>query len=472
MNGNNILQWIQKVLNEMVAESGRKDISEAKVLMSDQMSNEILKWSSIYNDHSPWLDKKEDIFSIGLGADISSEMAILTTLELETRLEGSEFADALNETYQELIGDIRTYTEYGCAKGGCAFRPSFTGEKFTIDFIQGEHFYPTSFDTSGRITGAVFVEQIKRNDTIYTRFEWQDKTSHGYMIINKAYASSEEGILGDEIPLSYVFEWENVPDAVILPGVDVPLFGYFKIPTANKIDNSSPLGPSVFASAVDLIKQADEHWARINREYKLTEPAISVADAMLKTVDDKSVIPKGYERLYRAMPTYSGINEKPFYEEWMPNIRHEALFSGLNRILQRIEFSCGLAYGTLSDMQLVTKTAEEIRSSKQRSYATVKDIQNSLENALTDVIYALVALSSVHDIGISVGEVTPIFEWGDSIIIDKQTEIQDMRADVAAGLIRPELYIMKKYGVTEEEALEMLPKIDESIPDPSSEGEE
>ena len=54
-----------------------------------------------------------------------------------------------------------------------------------------------------------------------------------------------------------------------------------------------------------------------------------------------------------------------------------AFSNGYNRIVQKIEFNCGLAYGTLSDPQVVDKTAEEIISSKQRSYATVKAIQNS-----------------------------------------------------------------------------------------------
>lgn len=39
----------------------------------------------------------------------------------------------------------------------------------------------------------------------------------------------------------------------------------------------------------------------------------------------------------------------------------------------------------------------------------------------------------------------------------KQKELADMRNDVSAGLIRGELYIAKKYGVTEEEAKTMMP---------------
>ena len=44
-----------------------------------------------------------------------------------------------------------------------------------------------------------------------------------------------------------------------------------------------------------------------------------------------------------------------------------------------------------------------------------------------------------------------------------------MQADVAAGILRPELYIMKKYGVDEKTALEMMPKQVETKPNPYDE---
>lgn len=54
------------------------------------------------------------------------------------------------------------------------------------------------------------------------------------------------------------------------------------------------------------------------------------------------------------------------------------------------------------------------------------------------------------------------FNWDDSLVIDKDTDLLSMQQDVASGLIRPELYIMKKYGVTKEEALKMMPDTENS----------
>ena len=61
-----------------------------------------------------------------------------------------------------------------------------------------------------------------------------------------------------------------------------------------------------------------------------------------------------------------------------------------------IEFSVGLAYGTLSEPSEIEKTATEILTSKQRSYVFVSEIQQSLETALGDLVYALNVYSNIE----------------------------------------------------------------------------
>ena len=110
---------------------------------------------------------------------------------------------------------------------------------------------------------------------------------------------------------------------------------------------------------------------------------------------------------------------------------------------------------SLSDPNTVDKTAEEIKASKQRSYSTVSDIQKALEQLVyaMDVIAQLANLNGGKKYEIS-------FDWDDSIVIDKEQELQSMQHDATAGLIRKEIYIAAKYGVSEEEALKMMPAQD------------
>ncbi|MFL8712792.1 hypothetical protein Q3304_18620, partial [Clostridioides sp. GD02377] len=106
----------------------------------------------------------------------------------------------------------------------------------------------------------------------------------------------------------------------------------------------------------------------------------------------------------------------------------------------------------------------EIKTSKQRLYSTVTDMQKSLEDALEGLIYSIDKWSILAGFTPSLKYETT-FNWDDSVIIDKDSELLAMQQDVASGLIRPELYIMKKYGVTEDEALKMMPDTSDLIED-------
>ena len=83
------------------------------------------------------------------------------------------------------------------------------------------------------------------------------------------------------------------------------------------------------------------------------------------------------------------IGEDGMFHEWTPSLREENILRGLDAILKRIEYACGLAYGTLSDPASVEKTATEIKASKQRTYATVTDTQKALQSALERLIWAM-----------------------------------------------------------------------------------
>ena len=159
------------------------------------------------------------------------------------------------------------------------------------------------------------------------------------------------------------------------------------------MDRHSPLGVSVFSRAAPLILEADAQFARYIWEFEGSELAIDAAADYLKPGPDGAPrLPKGKTRLFRGHDT----RDQDFYAVFSPAIRDESIRRGFNTILQRIEFACGLAYGTISDPQTVEKTAEEVRTSKARTYATVKSIQRSVENALRDLAYSVDTLATLY----------------------------------------------------------------------------
>ena len=211
----------------------------------------------------------------------------------------------------------------------------------------------------------------------------------------------------------------------------------------------------MYAQAVKLIKQAEEMWERIQWEYESKETAIDASIDLFKLEKGKPVLPRYKERLFR---TYQANPDGEFFfKEFSPEIRDSSLFNGFNKILQRIEFSVGLAYGTLSEPSEVEKTATEILTSKQRSYVFVSEIQQSLEKALEDLIYALNVYSSVEKSPLSNLKLTCTF--GDSVLEDTEKEFQRRLQMVSAGLLTKEKFIAWYFNCDEKEAIKYIPQM-------------
>jgi A118 family predicted phage portal protein len=185
-------------------------------------------------------------------------------------------ADYLNKQIEPLRDNIRKYCEYGCAGGGLMFKPYFDGQNIAIDCVQATDFMPLSFNSRGKITSCVFVEHKKKGDKFYHRVEkhemGQQKGEDGTSIAtctvtNKAFKAFSMQDKGTEVPLTEVNDWAHLAPIVTLGNVAQPLFAYFYIPIGNTIDPLSPLGVSVYARAIDLIRDADKQYQRYLWEF-------------------------------------------------------------------------------------------------------------------------------------------------------------------------------------------------------------
>jgi A118 family predicted phage portal protein len=435
---------------------GKQTVKQAigvDVAISEPMISALELWSKMYHNQAPWINK--EIVSLNLPAAIASEIARLATLELEVKIEGSPRADYLSEQFEKVLDRIRSVIEFGCAKGGLVFKPYVSGKNIIVDYIQADQFLPVSFDTNGRVTSCVFVDQRKQGDYYYTRLESHALEEDGCTIKNIAYRSNLIDILGSKVELGAVPDWVDLEPEAFISGIDKPLFSYFRYPTANNIDATSPLGVSCYARAIDLIRQADLQWFDLMWEFESGERALYV-DVLAFGKDSKGrpILPQ--KRLYRAMET--GSAEGDLYHEWTPNLREQNIINGLNRILKQIEFTCGLAYGTLSDPNQVEKTATEIASARQRTYATVVDTQKAVQNALDDLLYAMDTWTTLAKLAPK-GKYEVTYQFDDSIVVDKDASFQQDLRLVAQGIMSPVEFRMRNLGEDEETAKQKIAEI-------------
>ena len=172
-------------------------------------------------------------------------------------------------------------------------------------------------------------------------------------------------------------------------------------------------------------------------------------------------LPPRNKRLFRELGIDAG-SSGDLYKVFSPAIRDSALFNGLDKILKRIEFACSLAYGTLSDPASVEKTAEEIRSSKQRSYTAVSEMQKELGNALQHLLWIDSFYADLYKLA-PTGEYDVAITWGDGILEDPGIEFGRRLQLVNNGHLKPEKLIAWWFGVSEEDAAEYIPANGEKL---------
>lgn len=383
------------------------------------MHTAVTRWNELYKNSG----------SLSLASAVASEVARLVTLDMKSEVSGSERAEIINEGYKRVVADCRKICEFACASGGIVLKPYIKSGKIYVDYVRAENFVPCEFDECGNITGAAFLDRRHDGKKVYTKIEKHSMKNGFYTIENKVFVSNTETGLGKSISLSAFEGWKNISEKVRMTGIDRPLFAYFKMPMANCIDSASPLGVSVYARAEGLIADAQRQYERLLWEFESGERAIYVDETALLRVKDKTKLPD--KRLYRMINS-----ENELFEDWTPEIRDEAIMNGLNEILRRLEFTCGLAYGTLSDVQRMNRTAEEFRSSRQRSYAQVLDIQTSLKTALSGLVEAMDILAELYELTPG-GGVSVSFEFDDSIAADRQTEFEEKLKLTEKGIMMP-----------------------------------
>jgi len=453
-----ILQWIREVWSKMINQSNVKSALRVDVAITPLMAEALQKWSLIYVNQSPWLNT--EIKSLNLGAAIAAEIARVVTIEMEISISGSPRADFLAEQMVPVLNSLRTYTEYCAAKGGLMFKPYVKDKYICVDMIQADMFYPVAFDSNGNITACVFVDLKQVGQYFYRRLEYHTMGDHydedgnlvhGCLIINKAFRSTADATLGQEVSLSSLPEWADIKTNRIIKNINRPLFAYFKTPSANNIDPTSPLGVSVYARAVDLLEQLDRLWSGFLWEFESGKRALYTdVLAFGKDAAGKPLLPD--KRLYRLLDLNSKIDGKGFFEDWTPTIREQNYINGMETTYRLIEFQCGLAEGSLPrPAALQHATATEVKMTKQRTFATITDTQKSLEDALKHLVWAMDVWATIGSLA-PAGTYETTYQFDDSIVTDYDAQFTQDSTAVTLGTMPKWVFNKRNFGLTDEVA--------------------
>lgn len=386
-----LINWLKGVFRKMMFQPSEVyQIFGVQPAVSSAYLGAIESWKNIYEGRAPWNDER--LPSANFAAIVASEAARLATIEMDFKIAGSPRADFLQEKMNIVRDQLRTQLEYACAFGGLMLKPNGDG----VDYIKPGLFIPTNTDGNGNITGSIFVAQRQDLDRYFNRFEYHRFDENGlYRISNKVFESDSPDVIGRPTTFAAVPEWKDIQDEISIANLERPIFSYLKMPWANTIDSSSPLGCSIFSKALGSIHDIDITAKGLRHEIATADRKLFISDKALKRDDNGVVVENPLPDLIQGLEF--GIDEKNTYHEFNPEIRIEQYKSAMQTFLNIAGNQCGFSNGYFSfDEKTGVVTATQIEADQQRTISTVTDIQKSLKTALSGLAYALDAYATLY----------------------------------------------------------------------------
>ena len=351
--------------------------------------------------------------------------------------------------------------------------------RIRIGYAMADQFVPTAWDNA-EVTEGIFVTRMAKGGYYYTRLEWHEWDGTTYVVRNELYRAEQkkggdgqaQDILGFRYPLAEIYPYLNEETRIT---VEKSLFSYFRAPTANNIDDNSPLGVSVYANAMETLHAIDIVFDSFVREFRLGKKRIIVPARMIKKVADPltgqmvryfDATDETYEALSTDDPDQLKIQDNSVA------LRVEEHVAALNAFLNIFCLQVGLSAGTFSfDAASGLKTATEVVSENSKTYKTVKNFQNQIVPAIERLVESVISVASLYDLrtadGYSVAQLAARgyetkVTLDDGITQDRQTNINEGITLVGAGLMSKHTFLTDpKYGqnLTEEDAAAELQRI-------------
>ena len=382
------------------------------------------------------------------------------------------FGDLLEKSFAMGGGTLREWVEIPKDENG-----NDIGEgKVRIGYTMAGQFVPTAWDNSG-IKAGLFINREAKDGYYYTIVEWHRLDGTTYRVKNDLYRAPIKGteepqnILGWWYPLDEVYPLLS-PDTTI-QNVQGTFFQYIRPFGANWADDNSPLGMSIISRALGTLHTLDIMFDSFQREFVLGKKRIIAPARAMKVVPGlHNGTPQRYfdadDEVWEALAT--DTNEDLHIQDNSVSLRVAEHESGINAELSILCTQVGFDPGTLSfDASRGLKTATEVISENSKTFGTVKAHENIIVPRLQEMVRAIFELAARYEITYEGQKVSDLIAGGyevsvkfdDSIIEDKEAEVNRGVMLVGANLMSKKKFMVDTLGYTPEDADKELAQIAE-----------
>ena len=427
------------------------DIEKAfgvELISSPEMSSALTNWDSISTGKPPWLNAEDEIGTANMAKHISDTRAKLVTLDIGIAVSGSPRADYLQGLADDLLKRLPDRVSEAERLGGIMLK--WNGE--TWDFILPGNFGITAKDDNGEIVGAIFAAHTAQGGRQFTRLEYHRFDGELYRITNKAFenrmSTSGDVTIGAEIPLAKVDAWAHLTPEVAITNLETPLFGFYRVPGANTIDPSSPLGLSVFANALAELKAIDIAVSRKNAEVEDSKHITFVGQSLVKSAQNNKI---ELPRFVKGLGMGLNDTETSAIHEHVPALLTDQRIKELNFNLSMAGVKCGFSEGVfVLDGQSGMITATQVEADDRDTVQTIKADRDALKLAISHALAGADALATLYGLA-PVGPYEVNYSFGD-ITYSYEEDKASWRYYVQQGWVPKWLYFVKFEGMSEEEA--------------------
>lgn len=375
--------------------------------------------------------------------------------------------------------------EEAIALGGGAIRPYVQDDKIKFAWVSADQFYPLHSNTNEIDEAAIASRTTVTEDnqpTYYTLLEfhqWNDDRS--YKITNELYRSQNINQVGVQVPLDRLDEYAGLQPEVTLTGLTKPLFAYFKAPGMNNKRTDSPLGLGLVDNSRKIVDAINQTHDQFVWEVRMGQRKVAVPAEMLRppvqfgSNKEKISRPPMFDKDANVFVQMYGEPDGMKITDLTTPIRNDQYEASMDFFLSEFENAIGLSQGTFTNTPSGIQTATEVVSNNSMTYQTRSSYLTQVEKQLSNLVIAVLELAECGEL-FSDGnarftgdpEQQDInVDFADGVFTDKTTQFDQDSKAVSLGIMPKKRFLMRNFGLDEEQADEWLSELKDEQPEMS-----
>ncbi|MBT8853756.1 capsid protein [Lactobacillus delbrueckii subsp. bulgaricus] len=423
--------------------------------------------------------QKHELQSLNVTKLASAKLASLIFNE-QCRVSVSD--ETANDFLDEVLKQNDFYTtfeeklEEWIALGSGCVRPYVESDKIKLAWATADQVYPLQADTNqiNELAIASQTTKVEGHRTIYyTLLEFHQWDNGNYLITNELYRSETPETVGINVPLSTLEQYEGLEPQVKITGLKYPLFAFYRNKGSNNKNFTSPMGMSLIDNSHTVIDAINRTHDQFVEEIKKGQRRLIVPAEWLKTGSSyggqaSETHPPMFdpdETVYQAM--YGDASEVGFHDATSP-IRVADYQATMDFFLREFENQTGLSQGTFTTSPNGIQTATEVVTNNSQTYQTRSSYITQVEKTIKALVYAIFETASILNFyadgqarwsgDIDSLEIT--INFNDGVFVDQESKrAADLQA-VMAQIMPKKQFLMRNYGLDEEEAAAWLAQVD------------